>query len=92
MDLLYNIEGLIVGCIGRPILTIIKWLRWVFLLAGIYFNSISTIDMVTKEATSKFTIIPFIIGLILFSIGLTIKRYDVIQKEYTILCKKSGTF
>lgn len=38
---------ILVGFIGRPILTLIKWLRWPLLGFGIYFNAINTYDPVS---------------------------------------------
>jgi len=80
------IEDLLIGLIGRPVLQLIKWLRWPFLFCGFYFNAISTYDPKTNAVTFvRITYIPFIIGLILFSIGLTLKRYDERYKEYVKL-------
>lgn len=77
------IENILVGIIGRPILTVIKWLRWFFLIGGLFFNVIETYDPVRKEIISRnFTVIPLIVGFVLFCIGLTIKRYDEGYKDY----------
>lgn len=80
--ILFHIESILVGFIGRPILTLIKWLRWPLLLMGIFFNSISTYNPQTQVTTEQFTIVPFVIGLILFSIGSTVMRYDQAYSEY----------
>lgn len=78
-----TIENILVGIIGRPILTLIKWLRWFFLIGGLFINVIETYDPVRKEIVSRnFTVIPLIVGFILFCIGLTIKRYDEAYKDY----------
>ena len=77
------ISGLLVGLVGRPILKIIKWLRWCFLLAGLAFNSVEIYDPAAKAVVSShFTILPFAVGFALFCIGLTIKRYDEISSEF----------
>lgn len=90
MNIFYKIEGILVAFIGRPILWLIKQMRWIFLIAGIYFNSISTYAPIQKQITStKFTIIPFIVGFILFCIGLTVKRYDVAYKECIEIIEKT---
>ena len=71
------LQDILVGIIGRPILLLVKWLRWYFLLAGLAFNTIEVYDPVAKSVvSSQFTILPLIIGIALFSVGLTVKRYD----------------
>ncbi|MDD4980131.1 MAG: hypothetical protein PHC54_02505 [Candidatus Omnitrophica bacterium] len=71
------LEQIMIGFIGRPILTLIKWLRWYFFLGGIMFNTVEIYDPATKSiVSSQFTIIPFLLGLVLLAIGLTVKRYD----------------
>lgn len=83
------IESFLIGLIGRPLLKLIKWLRWPLLFYGFYFNAISTYDPQTKAVISeKITYIPFLVGLILFSIGLTVKRYDKWVKDHQHLMMK----
>jgi len=78
-----HIENLLIGLIGKPLLWVIKWLRWPLLFYGALFNAVYTYDPKTKViALEKVTYIPFIIGLVLFSIGLTVKRYDECVREY----------
>jgi hypothetical protein len=76
------IENILVVFVGKPILWFIKSFRWVLLLFGIFFNGISIYNPITKTMESHFTIIPFIIGFILFCTGLAVKRYDDLVKEY----------
>ena len=78
----HNIIGFFAVFIGRPTLIFIKWLRWPFLFFGLYFNAISTYNPKTGLIISKFTIIPLIVGVILFSVGCAVQRYDEIYKEY----------
>lgn len=82
MRILYTIEGILIGIIGRPILWFIKVSRWMFLIFGIYFSQISKYHPITEIEETEFTIIPIIIGLILFSIGSTVKRYDENMKNF----------
>jgi hypothetical protein len=82
---------LLVGLIGRPILAVIKWFRWYFLGAGLYFNTMETYDPVSRRITSsEFTVIPALIGIVLFSVGLTVKRYDEMQRDFIQACKDWG--
>jgi uncharacterized membrane protein len=77
------IEGLLIGLIGRPLLWLIKWLRWPLLFYGVMFNAVYTYNPETKAVTfERVTYVPFIIGLILFSVGLAVKRYDERYREY----------
>jgi len=81
-----TIENILIGIIGRPVLVVIKWLRWYFFIGGLIFNTIEVFDPATKKIIlSHFTILPFVFGLILFCIGLTIKRYDECYKDYSKL-------
>lgn len=82
------IKGVLIGFIGRPFLWLIKWLRWPLLIGGFYFNAISVYDPKTNISTSEQTFLPLIAGILLFSVGLTIKRYDERYKELNDLCKK----
>ncbi|MFH1622820.1 MAG: hypothetical protein ABIA97_06880 [Candidatus Omnitrophota bacterium] len=78
-----KISDLLEGLIGRPVLFLIKWLRWCFLFFGLYFNTIEVYDPIAKKfISSQFTIGPFILGLILFCVGLAVKRYDECYKVY----------
>lgn len=81
MRVLLFFEGLLIGLIGRPVLWLIKFLRWPILLFGFFCNSISTYNPVTGQTNSEPTIIPFIVGIILFSIGITVKRYGYALRE-----------
>jgi hypothetical protein len=77
------IEGLLIGLIGRPLLQLIKWLRWPLLFYGFILNAVYTYNPETKAVTfERITYVPFLIGLMLFSIGLTVKRYDERHREY----------
>jgi hypothetical protein len=77
------IEDLLIGLVGKPILWLIKWLRWALLFWGFYFNAIYSYNPHTRAVTLvKVTYAPFIVGLILFAIGLTVKRYDERYREY----------
>jgi len=70
-------EQVLIGFIGRPILTVIKWLRWYLFLGGLIFNTVEVYDPVSKSiVSSHLTVIPFIFGLSMLAIGLTVKRYD----------------
>ncbi|NLD46959.1 MAG: hypothetical protein GX660_07130 [Clostridiaceae bacterium] len=83
--LLYSVEGLLVGLIGRPLLWLIKFLRWPILIFGFFFNSISIYDPATNNTINTHTYIPLIAGIVLFSVGTTIARYDEIHKEFVDL-------
>ena len=75
-------EGVLVGFIGRPILWFIKWMGPMWLIVGLFFNEIAVYDPTSKKYVStQHSFIPLIIGLILFSIGRTIKSYDEMQKS-----------
>ena len=71
-----HIENILIGFIGRPVLTLIKWLRWIFLITGLFFNMINIYNPITQQNIGRFTILPAIIGILLFSVGITVKRYD----------------
>ncbi len=73
-------EAIIADLIGRPILWLIKWLRWPLLFWGFYFNSISTYDPTTKHTSNHFTILPFLVGIALFGVGMRVKRYDEAER------------
>lgn len=75
-SLWFSLEGLLVAFIGRPILWLIKFLRWPILLAGFFFNNISTYNPTTKTTASEYTFIPALIGIALFAVGSTVARYD----------------
>ena len=81
-------ESILIAFVGRPVLLLIKWFRWPLLFYGFYFNAISTYDPSTKLTTSHFTLMPFVIGLVLFSLGTAIKRYDELHKDYMELCDR----
>jgi len=82
------IGDLLVGLIGKPILLLLKWFRWPLLFFGFYFNGISTYNPATGASSHGFTAIPFFVGLVLFCVGLTVKRYDEAYKDYTALCQR----
>ena len=83
------VEAVFADLIGRPILFLVKWLRWPLLFWGFYFNSIQTYDPATKQVvSSEFTLLPFVVGLVLFCIGLRVKRYDEAQRLMMKLLEK----
>ncbi len=52
-------------------------------MGGIFFNTIAIYDPTTKtEVSSEHTFLPLVVGLVLFSIGVTVKRYDEIHKDF----------
>ena len=61
------VEDILVGFIGRPILTLIKWFRWPLIGFGLYFNAISIYDPDTGIVMSKLACLPFIVGFILYN-------------------------
>ena len=81
--LVYTVEGFLVGLIGRPLLWFIKWMRWMWPLAGLWLSQLVVYDPTAHSTTiiEKFTPIPFFVGLILFAVGTTIKRYDEMYAE-----------
>jgi len=83
--ILHNIIGFFATFIGRPLLLLIAWFRWPLLVFGIYFNTMSTYNLTTGETSHKFTIIPLLTGLALFSVGSAVKRYE----EFYNIHKKS---
>ena len=78
-----KIEDLLVGFIGRPILTIIKWFRWEWPVFGFLLGREVVINTITHAEISRPTYWPLVIGIILCAIGLTIKRYDEISQAKT---------
>ena len=79
--IIYYVEGILVGVIGRPILFLVKILRWPILLAGAFLGKLSSYDPVTQEATSRYTFIPLIVCVVLFAMGTTVARYDELARE-----------
>jgi hypothetical protein len=73
------------------------WLNWqttimankipplAILIFGFFFNSISIYDPATNNTINTHTYIPLIAGIVLFSVGTTIARYDEIHKEFVDL-------
>ena len=82
------IEGVLVGFVGRPILLLTKWLMWPLLFFGLYFGGVGTYNPRTHHLDVQPTVIPFIVGLVLFCIGLTVKRYDAAFREYLDLTER----
>jgi len=77
------IEDLLVGLIGRPVLKLIKWFRWLMLIGGLAFNTFVVYDPIKKtEVSSEHTFWPLVVGFLFFCVGTTIKRYDEIYKEF----------
>jgi hypothetical protein len=72
-----KIEDLMVGLVGRPVLWLIKFMGPMWLLAGIAYTEVVAIDPKTgMEVSSHHDFMSVIVGVILFCIARTIKRYD----------------
>lgn len=69
-------QDILVGLIGRPILILIKILRWWWMPVAVVAPISGIIQMNI--------ILSLIIGLALTSIGITISRYDQVYKDYVI--------
>ncbi|MDO8886727.1 hypothetical protein [Candidatus Oleimmundimicrobium sp.] len=80
--LIHNAIGILATFIGRPFLLLLAWFRWPFLIFGFFFNTLSTYNPTTGAETHKFTVIPLIFGLVLFSAGSAVKRYEEIANIY----------
>ncbi len=79
MKLLSSLEGVAIGLIGRPVLWLLKQLRWMFLLFGAAFNTLVAYNPTTGQEVTARTFVPLVgrgVGIILFSVGAAVRRYD----------------
>lgn len=89
MGFWFSVESILVGLVGRPILRLVRYFRWPILGLGIYLNGITTIDPATGATESHHTIVPAIVGFLLFCIGSTVKRYDELAAEVNSQSRQS---
>jgi hypothetical protein len=76
MRLFEAAEGLAIGVIGRPLLWTIKQFRLVFLLFGFGFNTLVVYYPSTGEEITSPTFVPLLVGIVLYSVGAAVQRYD----------------
>ena len=89
--LIHNATGILATFIGRPFLLLLAWFRWPFLIFGLFFNTVSTYNPTTGTEAHEFTIIPLIFGVVLFSAGSAVKRYEEITNIYRRGTKEMDT-